>query len=196
MVGNHVREEGRLGQAPAWLPWTDGRESEHRLGCLVGAEQQGSGTLPHSTQPRGLIGVIAICSGAMENVTHDPQSAFPVLPGQHQHQSPTHWLGCRSSIPSRTPFSCSRAAVYRTGFALLAPRASSLLSSLIDLREFLPKAAQSNCGQDNRGRHSWSRNDRAQGGTAAHTWPPPFTLHPEGRCSWKAAESWAGDSQR
>lgn len=56
-----------------------------------------------------------------------------------QIPSHTHWFVCRSSMPSRTPFSCSLAAVYFTGFTLLAPLGSPFPSSLIDLREFLPK---------------------------------------------------------
>lgn len=53
--------------------------------------------------------------------------------------SSTHWLTWSPSISRMTPFSCSLAAVYfrDCGFHFLLPLSSPLLSTLIDLREFL-----------------------------------------------------------
>lgn len=53
----------------------------------------------------------------------------------------THWFVWRPSISRTTPFSCSLAAVYFNdwGFHFLLPRSSDLLSSFMDLREFLNK---------------------------------------------------------
>lgn len=57
----------------------------------------------------------------------------------------THWFAWRSSMSRRTPFSCSFAAVYRTGFARFIPLGSPFPSSLIDLRVFLATEEQTIC---------------------------------------------------
>lgn len=55
--------------------------------------------------------------------------------------SSTHWFVWSPSISKTTPFSCSFAAVYfrDCGFHFLLLFSSPLLSSFIDLREFLEK---------------------------------------------------------
>lgn len=86
----------------------------------------------------------------------------------------THWLVCRSSMPSRTPFSCSFAAVYRTGFALFIPLGSPFPSTLMDRREFLAKGGHAVCHHDsNRFGCFWPRNNHALG---VHHWAdlPPI----------------------
>lgn len=67
----------------------------------------------------------------------------------------THWFAWRSSMSRRTPFSCSFAAVYRTGFARFIPLGSPFPSSLIDLRVFLATEEQTICHEGGKLRCSW-----------------------------------------
>lgn len=134
--------QGRLGRLEMTI-----HVSPHHLSSRVSPDRPNEALLKGHRNPRNVSEMLGAIRGACS----------VRIPGH------THWLVCRSSMPSSTPFSCSFAAVYLTGFALFIPLDSPFPSNLIDRREFLAKEEHAVCHHDGKLGCFWQCNNHAPG---------------------------------